>query len=89
MDHTRSDDAKVTELKTEIEQHIEVETLRDLSMTRQLENLQKQVNDLSADMKILMDLWSQANGVLNFIKWLAGIGTIVGGSILFIKDHVK
>jgi len=75
--------------KTELEQHIEMETLRDLSMGQQLETLQKQVNDMSADVKVLVDIWRQANGVLNFIKWLAGIGGIVAGVILFIKDHVK
>ena len=82
-------DAETSLLKTEIEQHIEVETLRDADMIKQIATLQTQVNSLSADVKTLIDLWTQAKGVVNFVKWAAWIGGILVSAALFIKDHYK
>ena len=82
-------DAETSLLKTEIEQHIEVETMRDASMVKQLDELQKQVDSLSSDVKTLIDLWTQAKGVVNFVKWAAWIGGILVSAALFIKDHYK
>ena len=82
-------DAETSLLKTEIEQHIEVETLRDADMIKQIATLQTQVDSLSADVKTLIDLWTQAKGVVNFVKWAAWIGGILVSAALFIKDHYK
>lgn len=82
-------DEETSQLKSEIEQHIQVETIRDASMVKQLEELQTQVNALSSDVKTLIDLWTQAKGVVNFVKWAAWIGGVIVSAALFIKDHYK
>lgn len=82
-------DEETSLLKTEIEQHIEIETMRDADMVKQITALQTQVNSLSTDVKALVELWTQAKGVLNFVKWAAWIGGIIVSAALFIKDHYK
>jgi hypothetical protein len=89
MDHTRENDTQVAELKKEIVTHVHEEALRDNNMVKQIELLQEQVDLLSKEVKNLVDLWTQARGVLNFIQWAAGIGGIIAGVVLFIKDHIK
>jgi hypothetical protein len=75
--------------KTEIEQHIEIDEVIHAEISKQLNNLQAQVNDLAEDLKSLLGLFEQARGVVTFVKWLVALGSALGATILFIKDHVK
>ena len=75
--------------KTEMEQHIELDEVIHAEISKQLLALQKQVNDLSTDLRSLLALFEQARGVVTFVKWLVALGSALGATILFIKDHVK
>lgn len=75
--------------KTEMEQHIELDEVIHAEISKQLDALQVQINDLASDLKTLLALFEQARGVITFVKWLVALGSALGATILFIKDHVK
>jgi len=89
MEDRRHNNTEIIELRSEIEQHITIEAMRDARMAQQLAELKEQVDILTAEVKLLVNMWTQARGVITFIKWVAGIGGGLGATILFIKDHVK
>jgi len=75
--------------KTEMEQHIELDEVIHAEISKQLNDLRLQVNELSSDVRSLLSLFEQARGVVTFVKWLVALGSALGATILFIKDHVK
>lgn len=75
--------------KTELEQHIEIDAVIHADISKQLNDLQVQVNVLSEDLKSLLALFEQARGVVSFVKWFVALGSALGATILFIKDHIK
>lgn len=89
MEPRRISDTDVRELKSEVEQHIVIESARDIQMAKQMQELREQVNVLTKDVKFLVDMWTQARGIITFVKWIAGIAGGLGATFLFIKDHIK
>jgi len=89
METRRHNDTEILELKSEMEQHIVITSIRDERMAQQINELKEQVNVLTQEVKLLVNMWTQAKGVITFIKWIAGIGGGLVATILFIKDHYK
>lgn len=55
----------------------------------QLKELREDIKSLQADMTAFTEAWQQAKGVIQFVKWLAGISGGLVAFVLFIKDHIK
>lgn len=89
MESRRQSDIEFQELKSEIEQHVVLEAMRDEKIAQQMEDLKTQVDALTQEVKLLVNMWTQAKGVITFIKWVAGIGGGLAATLIFIKDHIK
>jgi hypothetical protein len=49
--------------------------LRDALLRHEIAALEAKVDQLSTDVKGLVEAWQTASGVVAFVKWLAGIST--------------
>lgn len=52
--------------------------LRDALLRHEIAALENKVDQLSADVKGLVEAWQTASGVVAFVKWLAGAVTAIG-----------
>ena len=89
MEERRQVDVDITTLENKIGYHILEEAVRDSKMAEQMKELKEQVDALTVKVDLLVDMWTQAKGVVTFIKWVAGIGSGIAASLLFIKEYIK
>jgi len=47
-------------------------------LQKELQELQRDVKELSGEVSGLVDAWKTANGVVGFIKWLSGAILAIG-----------
>ncbi len=61
--------------------------LRDALLRIEIAALENKVDQLSTDVKGLVEAWQTASGVVAFVKWLAGIST--AAAVLWAAFRVK
>lgn len=61
--------------------------LRDALLRVEIAALETKVDQLSADVKGLVEAWQTASGVVAFVKWLAGVSTAL--AILWAAFKLK
>jgi len=89
INQRRLEDTETNLFRGELRDHIEEELVRDTIMSEKLLEVEKKVDELSSDIKSLLELWQQAKGIVTFVKWSASIVGFITAIILFIKDHFK
>jgi hypothetical protein len=52
--------------------------LSNALLRNEMAALKAELDELRTDIKGLVEAWRTANGVVAFVKWLAGISTAVG-----------
>lgn len=62
----------------ELLEHQLQEERRLTEIEGKLQTLEKQITELQTDIKDLVEAWKAANGIVSFVKWVAGIITAVG-----------
>lgn len=61
--------------------------LRDALLRVEIAALETKVDQLSTDVKGLVEAWQTASGVVAFVKWLAGVSTAL--AILWAAFKLK
>lgn len=51
------------------------------ALQNEVESLKKEVSDMRADIKDLVDAWNTARGVTSFVKWVGSLAA--GAAILY------
>ena len=69
--------------------HLIEEERRLLILEQNIMQLTKKVESLETSVSGLVEAWKTANGVVSFIKWVAGLATAVVAVIAFIKLGAK
>lgn len=72
----------------EIDANLESHGKEEVKMEQRLEALEKNVAEIKADVKALLEVWTQGKGAIKFISFV--IGALAGGWALvtWLKDHI-
>jgi len=68
-----------------LHKHILDEEIRMARMEHDLEILNQKLSNIETSVADLVSAWKTANGVVAFVKWLAGIATAGLAFIAFLK----